>query len=69
MGAGIPGMVFLLFLTLKLCDVIAWSWWWVTAPLWIPAGIVLAFFLVACLCTALWGGAKSYQEASFKRQW
>jgi hypothetical protein len=28
--------IFLIFLTLKLCGVIDWSWWWVTAPLWIP---------------------------------
>jgi hypothetical protein len=28
--------VFLIFLTLKLCGVIDWSWWWVTAPLWLP---------------------------------
>lgn len=26
--------LFLIFLTLKLCGVINWSWWWVTAPLW-----------------------------------
>lgn len=27
-------IMFLIFLTLKLCSVIDWSWWWVTAPLW-----------------------------------
>jgi len=26
--------VFLIFMVLKLCHVIDWSWWWVTAPLW-----------------------------------
>ena len=24
----------IVFITLKLTGVIAWSWWWVTAPLW-----------------------------------
>jgi len=24
-----------LFLVLKLCKVITWSWWWVFSPLWI----------------------------------
>lgn len=24
------------FIVLKLTDTIAWSWWWVLAPLWIP---------------------------------
>jgi hypothetical protein len=39
MKVGILGMMFLVFLTLKLTEVIAWSWWWVTAPLW--GGFVL----------------------------
>jgi len=26
--------LFLVFLTLKLCKVVSWSWWIVTAPLW-----------------------------------
>lgn len=26
--------LFLVFLTLKLMGHIAWSWWWVTLPLW-----------------------------------
>lgn len=28
------GVLFLVFLVLKLCHVIDWSWWWITAPLW-----------------------------------
>jgi len=30
-------LLLLLFITLKLCGVIAWSWGWVLCPLWIPA--------------------------------
>ena len=30
----VPITMFLIMFTLKLCGVIAWSWWWVTAPLW-----------------------------------
>ena len=37
--------LFLLFLVLKLCNVITWSWWWVTAPLWIPLLLVLIILL------------------------
>lgn len=47
-GIGLGGFVFLIFLTLKLAEigpVATWSWWWVTAPLWIPLGIVLTIFL------------------------
>lgn len=33
-GIGLCGMMFILFLGLKITDNIDWSWWWVTAPLW-----------------------------------
>jgi len=35
-GGGISflGLLAIVFITLKLCNVITWSWWWVTAPLW-----------------------------------
>lgn len=31
----------IVFIVLKLCNVINWSWWWVTAPFWIEACIGL----------------------------
>lgn len=31
----------IIFIILKLCKVINWSWWWVTAPFWIEACIGL----------------------------
>ena len=41
---GLPVMLFIVFLILRLCNVIAWSWWWVTSPLWI------SFVLIAISC-------------------
>jgi len=38
--------VFLVFLVLKLTNAIAWSWWWVTAPLWIPFGLALVGVII-----------------------
>jgi hypothetical protein len=41
---GFGGALLILFITLKLTGVIAWSWWWVLALLWIPmaiAGVIL----------------------------
>lgn len=32
---------FLVLLTLKLAKVIAWSWWWVFSPLWIPIALAI----------------------------
>ena len=37
------------FIVLKLCNVIDWSWWWVTAPLWIPLGLVVMILIVTSL--------------------
>lgn len=41
-GIGFFGLLAIVFIVLKLCDVIAWSWWWVLAPLWLPITIILA---------------------------
>ena len=50
-GTGLMGLLFIVFLVLKLTGVISWSWWWVTAPLWGPAvfflgilGVGIVFF-------------------------
>lgn len=42
-------ILFLIFMTLKLCGVIAWSWIWVTAPIWAPVLIVLTILAVVGL--------------------
>jgi hypothetical protein len=48
-GLGLPGFVFIVFLVMKLTHYIDWSWWWVTAPLWIPFIVVIiaAFIILA----------------------
>jgi hypothetical protein len=36
-----------LFIGLKLGNVISWSWWWVFAPVWAPfAALAFAWFVV-----------------------
>lgn len=42
-GLSFSSILFLIFLVLKLTNVIDWSWWWVTSPLWIP---IIIFFVV-----------------------
>jgi hypothetical protein len=51
-GCGFFGLLALLFIGLKLGGFITWSWWWVLAPLWIPAAIVL-LVIAFCLLMAL----------------
>jgi hypothetical protein len=48
------GVVFgALFVTLKICGVIEWSWLWVTAPLW---GLPVFGLSVALVLAAAAGG-------------
>lgn len=45
-GISLSGLTFIVFLVLKLCGVIDWSWWWVTAPLWGPFALLIAGLFV-----------------------
>ena len=45
MKIGFLGLLALLFIGLKLGAVIAWSWWWVLAPLWLPAAAAVPVIL------------------------
>ncbi len=40
-GISFGGLLTIVFITLKLCHVIDWSWWWVLSPLWISLGLVV----------------------------
>ena len=49
-GVSLGGLIFVVFLTLKLAgigQVATWSWWWVTSPLWISVAIYLVIVLGA----------------------
>jgi hypothetical protein len=35
------------FIILKITNIIAWSWFWVLAPLWIPMALWLLLILAA----------------------
>ena len=48
-SVGIAGLLGVLFVGLKLCGIIAWSWWWVTAPFWGPFVFLLAVAFIILL--------------------
>lgn len=48
---GFLGFLTLLFVAAKLFGAIAWSWWWVFSPIWIPALIVILAVLIAVMAT------------------
>ena len=45
-GIGFWGLLTIVFITLKLTGVIAWSWIWVLSPLWLPFAVVFLFVIV-----------------------
>lgn len=48
-GINFASLLFLMFLFLKLGqfgEVANWSWWWITAPLWLPAAAAIITLLI-----------------------
>lgn len=46
-GLSLPVVVFVVFLILKLTDLVTWSWWWITSPLWIVVALVVALAITS----------------------
>lgn len=44
-GISFASLLAIVFIVLKLCNVITWSWWWVLAPIWIPFGVALVLIV------------------------
>jgi len=49
-GPGLATLLTVLFIALKLCGIIAWSWWWVLSPVWISFSLLLVVLGVAVIC-------------------
>lgn len=60
MQLGLPAILFVVFLVLKLTDVISWSWLWVTSPLWIS--FILAIFAVIVWLASLGNVEKRFDK-------
>lgn len=54
-GISLGTILFIVFLILKLTETIDWSWWWVTAPLWIPVALVVVFLIISGIIMFLIG--------------
>jgi len=52
-GIGFFGLLGIVFITLKLLDVIDWSWIWVLAPIWIPMSIGISILLFIGVCALI----------------
>ncbi len=57
-GIGVAGLLGVAFVVLKLTGYIDWSWWWVTAPLWIPTVVVIVMLIVFAVIALMAGSGK-----------
>ena len=57
-GIGFTGQLTIVFIILKLCGIITWSWWWVLSPLWISA-ILWVIVVVIVLLVGEWKNGRS----------
>lgn len=49
MKIGFTGALTILFIALKLCNVINWSWVWVLSPIWIDAIIIVLAIVISVI--------------------
>ena len=45
-GIGFAGLLAIVFIVLKLCGVISWSWLWVLSPIWISWILLLIVLII-----------------------
>ena len=48
-GIGFSGLLTIVFIVLKLCGVISWSWIWVLAPMWVSVALCVAIILIVAI--------------------
>ncbi len=52
-GTSLPTLLTVLFIALKLCGVIDWSWWWVLSPIPITLGLILSILCIVGAVVAI----------------
>ena len=51
-GVGFAGLLTIVFIALKLCGIIKWSWLWVLSPLWISFIFWMAIITIVVIITS-----------------
>ena len=55
-GTSLPTLLTVLFVALKLCGIINWSWWWVLSPIPITLGIAVVVFAIVLAVVTIGSG-------------
>lgn len=50
---GLFSLLGMVFIVLKICHVINWSWWWVTLPFWGGAALVGLIVVLGAMLGAI----------------
>lgn len=50
-GLGLLEVLTIIFIVLKLCGLISWSWWLVLMPLWIELGVIVVLLIILFVAT------------------
>lgn len=61
MQIGFAGLLTIVFIVLKLTEVITWSWLWVLSPMWIGFAIFVLIFSILI-------GRVAYQDWKFTKR-
>lgn len=52
-NALLPTLLLVLFIGLKLTGFIAWSWFWVLSPFWIPLALAVGMIVVGLIIVGI----------------
>ena len=52
-GIGFSGLLTIVFIVLKILNIIDWSWVWVLAPIWISFALWVIFFIIMFIIACL----------------
>lgn len=48
-GLGLSSVLLIVFIILKLCKVINWSWLWVLSPAWISIAVYMIIYIIMAI--------------------
>lgn len=52
-GIGVVSVLTIVFIVLKLCGVINWSWVWVLSPIWITVSFIVAILIIIAIIVTI----------------
>lgn len=52
-GFSLPTVLTLIFVVLRLMNVITWSWMWVLSPLWISMALIILILLISLIVVSI----------------